>query len=184
MPTNRPANVDLDTLVGLFYPQADELATFDEVSLQSMPDTYRQLLAHTSHMTVSVEEHHHSPVDVRVLAKRETPTHYSRLISLARQSDGRIVQFGIVRINFAYMSDEVQREIRAESTPLGRILINHNVHRRVRLVGLWRVIPGRALTAIFGIDQPLVTYGRTAIIECNGEHAIELLEIVTPLDVF
>jgi hypothetical protein len=33
---------------------------------------------------------------------------------------------------------------------------------------------------MFGLAKPQTVYGRTALIYCNGEPAIELLEIVTP----
>jgi hypothetical protein len=34
---------------------------------------------------------------------------------------------------------------------------------------------------LFQLDRPQTTYGRTALIECDGEPAIELLEIVSPI---
>jgi uncharacterized protein (DUF2236 family) len=178
-----PSLAELSTLIALFYPSAADLGAFDEVSVQAMPDDYRQLLAHTSHMTVSVEEHHQSPVDVHVLDRTERPPHYARKILLSRQSDDRIVQFGIVRIDFTHVAPAVQAEIRTEKIPLGRVLINHNVLRRVRLLGLWRVTPGPALMEMMQLDRPQVTYGRTALIEYDSKPAVELLEIVTPLEV-
>ena len=64
--------------------------------------------------------------------------------------------------------------------PLGRVLINHGVLRRVELSQLWKVVPGVDLCSLFKLDQAVDTYGRTAIIYCDGEPAIELLEIVAP----
>jgi hypothetical protein len=87
-----------------------------------------------------------------------------------------------VRLNFEYLSPEVQRRIEIQSTPLGRILIEHNVLREIELVSLWRVSPGPDLCQLFGLEGPEITYGRTAIIHCNGSPAVELLEIVTPLN--
>ena len=171
---------DLDTLINLFYPNPTRLARFEAVTVQATPPVYRELLAHTSHMTVAMEEHHASAVDVHVLDKRVTDSHYARKILLSRQSDGRMVLYGIVRINFAYVSPEVEAEIRSETTPLGRVLIEHNVLRRVRLEGLWQVAPGDELCQLLRLPEPHTTFGRTALIECNGEPAIELLEIVTP----
>jgi hypothetical protein len=34
---------------------------------------------------------------------------------------------------------------------------------------------------MFDIGPADTTYGRTAVIDCNGEPAVELLEIVTPV---
>jgi chorismate-pyruvate lyase len=92
-----------------------------------------------------------------------------------------VVQFGIPRLNTAYLDEEVRREIESEQKPLGRVLIDHNVLREVQFDALWRVQPGPDLCQMFGLATPQTVYGRTALIYCNGEPAIELLEIVTPL---
>lgn len=176
-----PMTPDLDTLTGLFYRSRERLGEFTEVTPEQMPDIPRKLLAHNAHMTVTVEEFHHSPVNVRVLEKLVTPQHYARKILLERQSDGRVVQFGIMRVNFDYLSPEVRREIQAEVTPLGRILIEHNVLRRVQLCSLWRIEMGEELKELFGANGLSVAYGRTALIDCNEEPAVELVEIVTPV---
>jgi chorismate-pyruvate lyase len=176
-----PVTPDLQTLVGLFYRDAAELGQFEEVAADEMPRDYQSLLAHRNHMTVTVEEYHHSPVNVRVLATRLNGQHYARKILLCRQSDGRVVQAGIVRLNFHHVSDEVRREVESQSAPLGRILIQHNVLREVRLLKLWRVALGADLARLFGLPLGEITYGRTALIDCNGEPAVELLEIVAPV---
>ncbi len=147
-----------------------------------MPLAYQTLLAHQNHMTVTVEHFHHSPVDVRVLATSMAGDHYSRKILLSRQSDGKVVQFGIVRLDFRYLNTAVRQAIESQSTPLGRILIEYNVLREVHLSHLWRVEVGPDLASLFAVAPGTVTYGRTAIIDCNGEPAVELLEIVTPVD--
>jgi chorismate-pyruvate lyase len=158
-----------------------QLGEFTEVTPEEMPQPARRLLAHNDHMTVTVEEFHGSLVNVRVLDKLVTPRHYARKILLERQSDGLVVQYGIMRVNFEYLSPEVAREIQSEATPLGRILIEHNVLRRVQLFSLWRVEMGEELQRLFGAG-PGTAYARTAMIDCNEEPAVELVEIVTPLD--
>jgi chorismate-pyruvate lyase len=173
-------SVDLDTLVRLFYDDGGELGHFTEQSAKAMPAAYRPLLAHSGHMTETVEAHHCDRVDVEVLAKQVTPSHYARKILLRRQRDRRVVQFGIMRVAFEFLPDAARAEIEAETTPLGRVLIEHNVLRSVELVALWRVEPGADLSKLFGIPAGVETYGRTALIYCNHEPAVELLEIVTP----
>lgn len=176
-----PLIPDLNSLTGLFYASRSELAAFTEVGIDELPAGYRRLLAHNEHMTVTVEEFHGCPVDVQVLDKLVTPTHYARKILLLRQSDRGVVQYGIMRVNLAYLPPEVSREIQSEVAPLGRILIEHDVHRRVQLFSLRRIVTGEELKRYFGLARPTITYGRTALIECNGVPAIELLEIVAPL---
>lgn len=177
---NTPHRVipDLDTLIGLFYEDPAPLGEFEEVEPAEMPEWFRGLLAHEHHMTVTVERHHNSPVDVQVLQTKITPTHYAREILLTRQSDHRVVQYGIMRVCFDYLGEQVRREIESQQTPLGRILIEHNVLRRVHLFSLWKIQPGERLAQCLELDPPQPIYGRTALIYCNEEPAIELLEIV------
>ena len=59
------------------------------------------------------------------------------------------------------------------------MLIQHNVLREVQLVALWKVEPGAELRQLFNKQEGDIVYGRTALIYCNGEPAVELLEIVT-----
>ena len=170
----------LESLATLFYPSVDDLGDFVEVQANAIAAVYQKLLAHQNHMTVTVERYHRSPVDVRVLETRITGEHYARKIVLARQSDGAVVQFGIVRLDFAHVDAEVRREVESQQIPLGRVLIAHNVLREIHLLRLWRITPGPDLQKLFSLSGPQPIYGRTAIIDCNGEPAIELLEIVAP----
>src|SRR5262245_44913035 len=172
--------VELPTLIDLFYARPSDLGRLTKVSSGQMPSRYCELLNHQHHMTVTVEAHHRSPVDVRVLERKSERSFYSRKILLARQSDGRVVQFGIMRVNFEYLSPAVRTEIEGEKTPLGRVLIKHNVLREIELISLRKVVPGPDLCQMLDISPAQVTYGRTAIIHCNGEPGVELLEIVTP----
>jgi chorismate-pyruvate lyase len=181
MSSTLPTPPILNSLTELFYADLAELGKFEEVSSDVMARDYRMLLAHRDHMTVTVERYHNCPVNLEVVEAVSDGHHYARKILLRRQSDNAVVQFGIVRIDFRYVADDVRTQIESKSTPLGRILINHNVLRDVHLGALWRVTPGPDLQRHFGLSDPVVTYGRTALIECDGQPAIELLEIVAPL---
>jgi chorismate-pyruvate lyase len=169
-------------LIRLFYDSPAKLGRLDRVSEEETPQAYRTLLAHDQHMTVTVEDWHRSPINLRVLNTRITKSHYSRKIVLTRHADGAPVQFGIVRLKFDYLGREVRQAIQAHQTPLGRILIQHNVMRKVEPQALWKVKAGAELSHLLGRDRAVSTYGRTAVIHCNGEAAIEVLEIVTPAD--
>lgn len=170
---------DLQTLLGLF-PSGDDIAAHEFVAAAEVPPPYHALLVHEHHMTVTVESHHGDLVDVRILAHRQDDDAYARKILLALQQSGKIVQYGIVRILFRYCSEAVRREIKAGQTPLGRILIQHDVLRRIEPTAYLKITPGRAMMAWFGLDRPTPTYGRLAYIHCNEQPAVELLEIVAP----
>jgi chorismate-pyruvate lyase len=173
------AGPDIATLFQLF-PSSSYLREFDVVAGEQVPPPYHDLLVHEHHMTVTVEAHHGSLVDVQVLERKRDGDAYARKILLAKKTDGRIVQFGLVLIWLNYCSPEVRAEILAEKTPLGRILINHNVLRRIEPTDFLRVTPGPEMMRWFGLTQPEPAYGRLALIYCDGQPAIELLEVVTP----
>jgi chorismate-pyruvate lyase len=175
--------VDLDVLVSLFYgDRGDRLARFIPVEAGEMPAAYRRLLDHDSHMTIAVESFHDSPVNVRVERSELSQGHYVREIVLVAQKTGRVVQYGIVRLRPDLLQSDVWREIEAGDTPLGRVLISHNVFRQVERVALWKAIAGPSLAKLLQIGEGDETFGRTARIFCDGEPAIELLEIVAPVD--
>ncbi len=180
---NIPANLgpDLRSLFTLFPPASpEELSEYEFVSAEELPAPYQQLLVHEHHMTVTVEAHHGDRVNVRILARRQTPEWYARKILLALQSTGRVVQFGIMRIRLGLCTPAVRDEIVAGRTPLGRILIEHDVLRRIEPLSFVRVIPGGPMTKWFGLDRPRPTYGRLAVIHCDGRPAVDLLEVVAP----
>ena len=169
---------ELDVLAGLFYGSVDELGDFQEVGHNDLPAACRSLLANDRHMTVNLEGHHGCPVEVVVIESKMSEAHYWRKIVLKRREDGAAVLFGIVRLTRALLSEEIRSEIESEQIPLGRVLIDADVMRNVRLLSLWRVIPKSELCNIFGLSSPRPCYGRTALIYCDNALAIELLEVI------
>ena len=167
-------------LVELFYDDPTECGEFTEALADDMPAAYQSLLDHDDHMTVTVEAYHDSLVDVEVLDDHLDAGYYARKIVLKRRDDGHVVQFGIVRLTLALLDEEVRREVEARRIPLGRIMIKFHVMRRVELATLWKVKPGTDLCRHF--SSPAPTFGRTAWIHVNGQAAVELLEIVAPVE--
>ena len=183
MNTSQAAFPSLHELVHLFYDHVEELAEFENVDYGTLPVPYGGLLDHNHHMTVTLESHHAHPVDVHVLQVEFKGGTYCRKILLSRQSDDQVVMFGIVRLHTQYLNPVVRQEIESQKIPLGRVLIEHDVLRRVELGKLWRVTPNAELQRHFNLDSARVTFGRTAIIHCDDEPAIELVEIVAPENV-
>jgi chorismate-pyruvate lyase len=175
----RWATPDLQSLVDLFYPDPSQLGQFEEKPYDLIPPECRALLAHDSHMTVTLEEYHQSKVSVEVLEFQRTTTHYSRKIILRKMTDNVPVLFGIVRLSLNFLPPHVQEEIEARKTPLGRVLIQNEILRTVKLLSLWEINPGTDLSVLFGggrQNHP-ACFGRTALIYCDGLPAVELLEI-------
>ena len=178
-PLSHTTGPDLDELFALF-PPADDRPAYAVIPGDAMPEPYRGLLVHEHHMTVTVEAHHGDLVDVRVLARRHEGNSYARKIVLTLRGSGKVVLFGIVRINLGYCAPAVRAAIVAQRTPLGRVLIEHNVLRRIEPTAYLRVRPGPRQLAWFGLDRPQPFYGRLGIIHCDEKPAVELLEIVRP----
>jgi hypothetical protein len=168
---------DLQALFHLF-PPSSYLRDLDIVPADQVPEPYQKLLVHEHHMTVTVEAHHGSLVDVKVLDRNRNGDSYARKILLAKKSDGKIVQFGLVRIWLNYCSPQVRDAILSETTPIGRILIENNVLRRIEPTEFFKLAPGPEMAQWFGSSSS--TYGRLAIIHCDEKPAVELLEIVAP----
>ena len=178
-------------LVRLFYPQADNFGGLQAVPSASMPEPYRGLLDHRSHMTVAMEGFHGAPVSLRVVASKAGPAGaagcrgwYGREILLLRP-DGCVVQYGIVRIDLDQVDDASAAAIRAAEIPLGRILIQANLLRDVHDVQLLEIEPGPRLQQLFAGAAVSTgfqghTFGRVAEISLGGQPAVELLEIAAP----
>ncbi len=175
----RPLGLSVEDLFAPFGPP-DDLPEYAFVPPDAVPPPYRDLLVHNHHMTVTVESFHGDLVDVRILARKLEGDSYTRKIMLTLQGTGRVVQFGIARVHLDYCSAPVREAIVTGRTPLGRILIQHNVLRVVQPTGFLRVAAGPAVARWFGLAEPRPTYGRLAVIYCDGKEAIEVLEIVAP----
>jgi hypothetical protein len=179
---NLPLRNDRPDLHALFalFPPADDLPEYAIIPAADMPEPYRGLLVHEHHMTVTVEAHHGDLVDVRILARRQRGNSYARKIVLALQKTGRVVQFGIVRIDLGLCSRPVRDAIVEGKTPVGRVLIAHDVLRRIEPTAYLRIAGQAPQMRWFGLTEPQTLYGRLAIIHCDGRPAVELLEIVAP----
>jgi hypothetical protein len=160
------------------FPSADDFPTVAPVLPDAVPPPFQGLLVHDQHMTVTVEAFHGDLVDVRVLNRHIAASHYSRKIVLELRSSRQRVLFGIVRVNLDYCSVPVCAEILGEKTPFGRVLIKHNVMRRIEPTEFLRVEPGPRQLAWFGLTEPQSLYGRLAYIHCDGKPAVELFEVV------
>jgi chorismate-pyruvate lyase len=174
------SSIELGVLIALFYDEPQQLGAFQRVAAEEMPETYRTLLNHSNHMTVTVEQFYSQAVNVQVLRHRLTDDLYEREILLLGQVSGEVVQHGIVRLKPSLLRPEVWASIASRGTPLGRVLIENNVLRAVELHDLWQVQCGASLAGHFSCPLNTVTYGRTALLHCDGQPAIELLEIVAP----
>jgi chorismate-pyruvate lyase len=168
---------DLRVLLGLF-PHAEDVVDGMVIPAEQMPPPYQDLLVHEKHMTLTMESFHHGSVDVRILERQREGSLYARRILLVLRRSGQVVLYGLVRIDLRLCSPQVQTEILLGWKPLGRILIEHNVMRRIEPTAFLRVTPGPTLVSRFALPSAVPLFGRLAFIHCNEQPAIELLEIL------
>lgn len=176
---------ELKSLLDLFPGSGSEalIREAEHVPSTLTPQPYKRLLVHNHHMTVTMEEYHRAPVAVQVLERRLDGDIYSRKILLLKEGTDQVVQFGIVRFDLSYVTQPVREEILAAQTPLGRILIQHNVLRHIDLGAVLRIRLGPELADYFRCEPDTWTYGRLATIFCNLKPAVDLLEIPAPLPI-
>ena len=173
-------------LLDLCAPFAGTGSGFDPecavVQPEEIPHPDDELLVHHEHMTVALQRYHGSPVEVQVREEHlsEDGDFYTRMITLTpADAPDKVVEWGIVRLDFRYMDAAVRDEILRKEMPLGAILIKHDVHRRIKPRFFLRFPPGGPVLRLFGAAEQRPVYGRLGTIYCDGEPAIELLEIVT-----
>jgi chorismate-pyruvate lyase len=172
---------ELASLTNLFPSSEPLFLKAEHIPSAVTPEPYKSMLVHDHHMTVAMETFHKSTVDVRVLAQHLTGDIYSREILLLKHGTETVVQYGLVRFNLGYVTADVRSEILAEKTPLGRILINHNVLRHIDLGAILEITAGPRLAHHFRMPVGTITYGRLATIFCNRQPAVDLLEVSGPL---
>ncbi len=170
---------ELDVLVKLFHPSLDALGTFREVQPAELPDVPRNLLWHDHHMTIALEDHYRCEMEVHVVRSLVAETHYARDSILKCECSDRVVQYGICRLNLMFLPQPARTQLLGEFNPLGRVLIDNDVLRQVRLLSLWSIAPGELLRQLLQLGDAATCYGRTALIYCNTVPAVELLEIIS-----
>jgi hypothetical protein len=163
------------------FPDSPDRPAAEAVPAGDVPEPYYRLLVHSHHMTVTVEDFYGGPVDVRVLARRRDGDEYARKILLALREGGSVVQFGLVRIDLGVCPPPVRDAIVDGKTPLGRVLIEHDMLRRIEPVGYLRVRLSAGMADWFGAAGGAETYGRLGVIYTGERPAVEVLEILAPV---
>ena len=175
--------IELEQLVELF-PEEQYTPLYREarhVAREAAPEPYHRMLVHEHHMTVTMESFHDCKVEVEVLESRFIDDLYCRKILLRNDVTKKVVQFGIVRFNFEFVTDAVREEIESQQTPLGRVLIQHNVLRHIDLGAIIELTAGPGLAHYLQMEDGAVTYGRMATIFCDGLPAVDLFEVSSRL---
>lgn len=144
-----------------------------------VPDPWNSLLVHDNHMTVTLEAHWGGPVTVKPYQVHRQGDLYGRKLDLLID-DGRVVMTGIMLLNFAVCPPGVRAAVESEAVPLGHILIESGLLRRITSESFVKVAATDPLVERFGMVEPADAWGRLATIFADGKPAVDLLEIVRP----
>ena len=158
------------------------ISSYTPVSAESLEEPFRALLVHHDHMTTVLLDHHGCAVDLHVLQRSHCDDLYTRFILLTAQGSEQVIETGVVRINLGLLRDTVRQEITDAQKPLGNILIDHDVLRRIEPKWYFRLQSHCPMLDHFGSGVRRA-YGRVGLIYCNHQPAIELLEVVADVEV-
>ena len=179
--TTETAGPWLTSVLGQFPDDRIAAGQIEVLEGGALAGAYRELLDHTHHMTVTLEERYGAPVHLEVLKVQHSGNNYSRKLILRAGEHGPVVLAGIMRFRLECVDQEVSEEILAAEIPLGRILIEHQVLRKIETVAFLRFPLGNSFGKLLdAAGKESFTYGRLAIIFCDGEPAVELLELIPP----
>ncbi len=172
-----------DAIVSLAREPFDaELITgYTAVPAESLEEPHRTLLVHHEHMTAVLFAYHGQAVDLHVLRRSQIADHSTRFITLTARDSGQVVETGIVRINLGLLGAAVRQEIMDAQKPLGSILIEHDVLRRIEPKWYFRLEESCPMLDHFGSGVRQAC-GRFGLIHCDDQPAIELLEVVADVN--
>ena len=131
-------------------------------------------------MTVTQEAVHECRVAVEVKQRRLSRQHYERKSCCVRLKAAMCCSTASCDSVSLILTKPCGKKLRTNAFHWAESLIHHNILRRVQMFALWKITTGPELCQAFGLTEPTGTYGRTALIYCNGEPAVELLEIIAP----
>jgi hypothetical protein len=153
------------------------VSSCEAVEADDIPQPARGLLVHHQHMTATLKAHYGQDVELNVLADCLEGDHYARKILLTLPGQSDVVEFGIARLDLRFTDEEVRSAILGRAAPLGAILIEHRVLTKVTPKWYLRFRADCSVMTFFG-QPPVEAFGRLATIHCNGDAAVELLEVV------
>ena len=149
------------------------------IAAEEMPDPFRTLLVHEKHMTLTLTAHYGAFLELHVKEMHYEENLYSRKIQLSIPRNDALVEYGLVRLDLRYIPEPVWKEIFQQRTPLGEILLRHNILQRVQPRWYFRLNPGCSILQWLKADLPEPVFGRLGTIFCNGQPAVEVMEVVT-----
>jgi len=166
-----------------FYERTGlELPPIKRVSGEQVPEPYRSLLVHQSDMTSTLENFHQDRIHLHVVGRDRRNGHYYREVVLQTDQGNKPVEFGAIKINLDLFPADAQAQVLQERHPLGRILKEFGIEFSSRPQGFLRIASDALMHDLLKLSDTQLLYGRrNTLLDKNGRHLAEIVEILPPI---
>ena len=176
------ANGLLHPLDILYSAQGLPLPEFERIEGDQVPEPYRALLVHPKDMTPTLERFHAGRIYIEVMRRERRENFYLREVVLRLDEDDTPVEFGANHVHLERFPSEARWMVLQEKVPLGRILKEHGIVHTTRPLGFFRVRSDLLINRALRLPEPVLLYGRKALISDPGRHLLsEVVEILPPV---
>lgn len=177
--TTSDALFPLSTFEGV---QGQGQTTAAAIDPDAMPQPYRKLLVHERDMTGTLEAHFGQTMALQVLKKRAEGDVLFRQVLLKGEADGRITEFGAIRIELACFEAEARQRIEACQQPLGGILRDLAIPYTSKPSAYLDVDADRFVRQVLGAGPTSRLYGRRNTLTApDGQEMAQIIEVLPPL---
>ena len=169
------------------YPLSDFCAragiavpSFRTIDHSVVPPPYRQLLVHSRDMTSVLQEFHGQRIHLEHVELRRDADRVLRQVVLTLE-DGRPAEFGAIEISLAGLPPPAQQDVLACRTPLGAILLGHNIAYTSQTRGFFELNADAVVAQSLGIAENSSLFGRTNdLFTSSGNILAQVVEILPP----
>lgn len=148
---------------------------------RQVPQPYRQLLAHSSDMTPTLERFHECTLSLRVLARERFRSTYEREVVLCGAEDSQPVEYGAIRIFLDHFPESAQRKILQERAPLGGILAEESIPHLGWPQAFFRLDADFHISRVLSLNEPCRLYGRrNVLLDGSRRMLADVFEVLAP----
>lgn len=158
-----------------------ELVEMLEQSGPTLPEPYRQLLAHERDMTSTLERFYGEAAGLQQLQRRREGSDLWREVLLVGRESGRIMEYGAIRIDLEGFDRAARAAILEGQRPLGSILAHFEVPYRSRPGRFFSLRSTPRLEALLDLDHARELYGRQNVLLGGRGALAEVVEILPPV---
>lgn len=171
---------EAEPLLNTFEQDSCALGLKYPIAGQAIPQPYQDLLVHNGLMTATLERFYGARTILHVLEEARHGNRYARKILLALQGSNRIVEYAVMEVKQDNCVCGLWDAIIEAKKPLGRILIENHVKRRVQPQQFFQLMPGIEIMAHYKMTRPTWVFGRITAHFWDGKLAAHVLEVLPP----